>query len=252
MASEEDASCPPTCRPASMSRRSKPAPVPSRASAPLSPPSSAWPPQAPSTQPTLVTNWTQFTQTFGDFVEGSYLAHAVYGYFQNGGGNCYIVRIGGQRRRHRPPGPSSTSGTGGDEARRPTASPPSRPEPRATTSPSRSPTAAGEGAAEDTFKLIVKKGSKVEETFDNVTTKRGKQNVVTVVNAQSQAHPARGDSATGRASRRSARARSTWAAAGGRAHRRWRPTTTSATPPTAPASAASRPSTRSPWSACPT
>ena len=48
----------------------------------------------PFNQPTLVTNWSQFTQTFGDFVEGSYLAHAVYGYFLNGGGSCYVVRIG--------------------------------------------------------------------------------------------------------------------------------------------------------------
>src|SRR4051795_973000 len=45
-------------------------------------------------EPTLVTNWTQFTQNFGDFVEGSYLAHAVYGYFLNGGGTAYVVRIG--------------------------------------------------------------------------------------------------------------------------------------------------------------
>jgi C4-dicarboxylate transporter DctM subunit len=36
--------------------------------------------------PVLVTNWTQFTQTFGEFVEGSYLAHAIYAYFLNGGG----------------------------------------------------------------------------------------------------------------------------------------------------------------------
>ena len=53
------------------------------------------PSRARSTKPTLVTNWSQFTQTFGGFVEGSYLAHAVYGYFQNGGGSCYVVRIGG-------------------------------------------------------------------------------------------------------------------------------------------------------------
>ena len=46
-------------------------------------------------QPTLVTNWSQFTQTFGEFVEGSYLAHSVYGYFMNGGGSCYVVRVGG-------------------------------------------------------------------------------------------------------------------------------------------------------------
>ena len=49
----------------------------------------------PFNAPTLVTNWSQFTGIYGDFVEGSYLHHAVYGYFQNGGGACYIVRIGG-------------------------------------------------------------------------------------------------------------------------------------------------------------
>jgi len=49
----------------------------------------------PINEPIQVTNWSQFTQTFGDFVEGSYLAHAVYGYFLNGGGTCYVVRIGG-------------------------------------------------------------------------------------------------------------------------------------------------------------
>src|SRR5437588_8090187 len=48
----------------------------------------------PFNTPTLVTNWTQFVGTFGEFVDGSYLHHAVYGYFQNGGGACYIVRIG--------------------------------------------------------------------------------------------------------------------------------------------------------------
>ena len=50
--------------------------------------------QGPYNTPTLVTNWNQFTQTFGEFVEGSYLAHSVYGYFLNGGGACYVVRIG--------------------------------------------------------------------------------------------------------------------------------------------------------------
>ena len=51
----------------------------------------------PLNEPMLVTNWSQFTQTFGEFMEGSYLAHAVYGYFLNGGGTCYVVRIGGDQ-----------------------------------------------------------------------------------------------------------------------------------------------------------
>src|SRR5229473_7410763 len=50
--------------------------------------------KGPVNTPTLVTNWTQFSQTFGGFLEGSYLAHSVYGYFLNGGGSAYIVRIG--------------------------------------------------------------------------------------------------------------------------------------------------------------
>lgn len=44
-------------------------------------------------KPTLVTNWTQFTERFGGFVEGAYLPHAVYGYFQNGGARCYVLSV---------------------------------------------------------------------------------------------------------------------------------------------------------------
>ncbi|HEY89694.1 MAG TPA: hypothetical protein G4N98_08190, partial [Thermoflexia bacterium] len=37
----------------------------------------------------LVTNWSQYVETFGEFVAGAYMPHAVYGYFLNGGGRCY-------------------------------------------------------------------------------------------------------------------------------------------------------------------
>lgn len=42
---------------------------------------------------TLVTNWTQYTETFGEFVSGAYLPDAVYGYFANGGGPCYVTSL---------------------------------------------------------------------------------------------------------------------------------------------------------------
>ena len=42
---------------------------------------------------TLVTSWTQFTDTFGGFVPGAYLPDAVYGYYANGGGPCYITSL---------------------------------------------------------------------------------------------------------------------------------------------------------------
>ncbi len=44
-------------------------------------------------QPQLVTNWSQYVQLFGQFVEGAYLPHAVYGYFNNGGSRCYVVSV---------------------------------------------------------------------------------------------------------------------------------------------------------------
>ncbi len=44
-------------------------------------------------QATLVTSWTQFTNIFGGFTPGAYLPDAVYGYFANGGGPCYVVSL---------------------------------------------------------------------------------------------------------------------------------------------------------------
>lgn len=41
----------------------------------------------------LVTNWTQYTNLFGGFVEGAYMPDAVYGYFNNGGGPCYVTSL---------------------------------------------------------------------------------------------------------------------------------------------------------------
>jgi uncharacterized protein len=44
-------------------------------------------------QPQLVTNWSQYVQKFGGFVQGAYLPHAVYGYFHNGGSRCYVLSV---------------------------------------------------------------------------------------------------------------------------------------------------------------
>lgn len=41
----------------------------------------------------LVTNWTQYVERFGNFVEGAYMPHAVYGYFMNGGNRCYVLSV---------------------------------------------------------------------------------------------------------------------------------------------------------------
>src|SRR3954470_21052122 len=139
----------------------------------------------PLNEPMLVTNWTQFKATFGDFVDGYYLAHAVYGYFLNGGGICYVVRVGGGNPDGDGPAPVPIAElmSAGDEAK-----------PAITIAakdPSQSANLSVEiqGASDggdDTFKLLVKRGGEVVETFDNVTTRRGPQNVSTVVRQQSQ------------------------------------------------------------------
>jgi len=48
----------------------------------------------PVNQPILCTNWSQFTKAFGDFQHSEHLAHAVYGFFNNGGGKCFVLNVG--------------------------------------------------------------------------------------------------------------------------------------------------------------
>ncbi len=139
----------------------------------------------PFNSPTLVTNWSQYTQTFGEFVEGAYLSHAVYGYFENGGGACYIVRIGGNGSSN---GSSDAAGhlaSGADPS-------------LGAYAVKALPAASGDGGditvevrdsakgADDVFDLLVKRGGETVETFEAVSSKPGKQNVVTVVNAKSK------------------------------------------------------------------
>jgi len=59
-------------------------------------------PGGPVNIPRQMTNWAQFERTYSDptdpesgpFMEGAYLAHAVNGFFANGGTLCWVVRVG--------------------------------------------------------------------------------------------------------------------------------------------------------------
>ncbi|MFO8101357.1 MAG: phage tail sheath subtilisin-like domain-containing protein [Dehalococcoidia bacterium] len=140
--------------------------------------------KGPVNYPTFIANWNQFVQNFGEFLPGGFLAHAVYGYFNNGGGSCYVTRLPG-------------GNGGGEEAAKAQASLPSASqasietltvtalaEGEASVEVSKP---AGEDIPEDQFNLKVKVGSK-EETFENLTFRKGKtvRNVVDVVNKESK------------------------------------------------------------------
>ena len=51
--------------------------------------------KGPLNESVLITNWSQFVRTYGDFKDCSeHFAHAVYGFFNNGGSRCFVVNVG--------------------------------------------------------------------------------------------------------------------------------------------------------------
>ena len=51
--------------------------------------------KGPLNEAVLITNWSQFVRTFGDFKDCSeHLAHGIYGFFNNGGSRCFVVNVG--------------------------------------------------------------------------------------------------------------------------------------------------------------
>jgi phage tail sheath protein FI len=141
--------------------------------------------RGPINQPTLISNWKQFVDTFGDFTPDGYLAHAVYGYFLNGGGNCFVVRIATDGEK---PALAETSisapETDGKQPERFTV--------RALQAGDTGGAISVEVAdatdgGEDTFKLIVRRGGKVEEQHDNLSgSAKGRQSAAATVKAASQ------------------------------------------------------------------
>jgi phage tail sheath protein FI len=145
-------------------------------------------PKGPENAPTLVSNWTQFVEEFGGLHPGSYLAYAVYGYFLNGGGNCYVVRIGtssaggkGRGREKEAPKEPQEVTIGGFRVIAKNASANAKP---VTVELGK---AEGENPPDDEFKLVVMVEGRQPETYGNVSTKPDRDNyVVTKVSAESK------------------------------------------------------------------
>ncbi|MER5501924.1 MULTISPECIES: phage tail sheath family protein [unclassified Streptomyces] len=143
--------------------------------------------KGPFDEPTLITNWSQFAGTFGDFVEGAYLASAVYGFFANGGGVCYVVRIDDGTEHVVDDGGDHVAGSlpaGSETQLGPYAV---KPRPGVTGEISvEVAEAEGDDPPSDVFRLVVKRDGQPAEEYPGVTTKRSKENVATRVNARSE------------------------------------------------------------------
>jgi phage tail sheath protein FI len=148
-------------------------------------------PGGPLNTPIRCANWSQFVRTFGDvenpkhgpFMEGAYLAHAVFGYFNNGGGLCWVVRVGdegGAAPTAALPAAGQT-GSGAVERYRATAR-------ESIAGPvelevSEEPGSAAKGGP--TYRIVVSAGGEREE-FTGLTVKKGRANIATKLKASSK------------------------------------------------------------------
>ena len=151
-------------------------------------------PAGPINQPVLISNWSQYVDTFGVMEEGgrrsphmkgTFLSHSVYGYFLNGGGRCYVTRIG-----------NAVSGNGKPASTLQLPSKSSKAIPSLTLQPKTVQTndieievapPAGDEPPEGSFTMHVRMGQ-VQEVFDNISLgkTKGAKNVVETVNQASQ------------------------------------------------------------------
>ena len=132
--------------------------------------------KGPVGKATMVANWTQFVSTFGGFIPGAYLAHAVYGYFNNGGTLAYVVRVGGEAEGDTPAQPTAALTAKGG-----TATIKALPKPGAPDGVSVD-VSAGE---DDSFNITVKGGG-AEEKYEGLTLGKGAKNAFDVVNKASK------------------------------------------------------------------
>ncbi|MFI8894028.1 phage tail sheath family protein [Streptomyces paradoxus] len=150
-------------------------------------------PTGPLNEPTLVTNWTQYVAAFGEFTDGYYLAHSVYGFFNNGGSAAYVVRVGGSPEGAPVDAEQGRAAVTG-RSNAPAALPAGEPKQLGTftvTAVAQGDLSVevadpeGEGPAER-FRLIVKDDGKPVETFDVTAKKGGRNYVVTQVKERSK------------------------------------------------------------------
>jgi uncharacterized protein len=152
-------------------------------------------PGGPVNTPIRISNWTQFAKIFGDpaepdngpFMEGAYLAHSVYGFFQNGGSVCWVVRVGApENGGARPVAALPAAADKAVETFRAQALEGVDGTVKVQLSEEPS-TESGEGKPGDaTYKLVVDAGPAGKEEYEGLTLKKGRSNLATKVNSASK------------------------------------------------------------------
>jgi phage tail sheath protein FI len=155
--------------------------------------------KGPINTPVRVTNWTQYQNTFGGFIRNGYMPLAVYGFFANGGGNCWVVRVGGDvvsqpARLSLPARAEGAVPTLRITARLPGSEGNDIKVEVSDEEPSQGEKERAEGKGEEEggdegrFRITVSPPGKPTEVFENLTLRKGDpRNVVDVIN-----HPATG------------------------------------------------------------
>ncbi len=154
-------------------------------------------PGGPVNTPMRIANWSQFARVFGDpanpdagpFMQDAYLAHSVYGFFQNGGTLCWVVRIGAGGNGAGPPSVAALPAAGDTSVETLRAIAKQGVEGPVTVDITSEPPAAAEGEdppkPEDVvYRIVVTAGDDREEFEGPV--KKGRGNLVTKVNANSK------------------------------------------------------------------
>jgi hypothetical protein len=135
--------------------------------------------RATPSEPTLVTNWTEFTNTFGDIdqaVPGGYLHDAMYGYFLNGGAAAYVVGIPVPVTTKQEPVPLLPAGEGyllnssGQRTVRILTAGPMKQDDDITVQVE----PPGESAPENSFNLSIRHGNREPRVVPNLTLSRSK------------------------------------------------------------------------------
>jgi phage tail sheath protein FI len=148
-------------------------------------------PGGPINKPMRISNWTQFANLYGDpqnpdngpFMEGAFLAHAVYGYFQNGGQLAWIIRVGNDQGAPSPQAALPASTDNEVEALRAIALEGAGDIVKVEVT--EEPAQEGKEPGDVSYNVIVTSGTDREE-YPGVTLKKGRTNIATKINAASK------------------------------------------------------------------